>query len=172
MKKIVEFEVEGAPPVYVEVEAGREGEGGRHGRYGVGEDDEPLERRRSIEPERDDDLAGPWGDRVEERGTVISESGPYGSRYSAVSWGGGRWRGALEQVRPAVEDMIDVFRAVATPEEVAVEFSLKFNGRVNAFVFSSDSEATFKVSLKWTNQKAASGGGVEAGSQAGTRSGA
>ena len=121
MKKIVEFEVEGGPPVYVEVEAARE------------EDDEALA---GFEPVRRSLARGADQDR------------------------GGRWRGAIEQVRPAVEDVIEVFREVATPDEIGIEFSLKLNTRVNAFVFSSDGEATFKVSLKWSNPKPASGGGA------------
>jgi hypothetical protein len=133
VKKIVEFEVEGGPPVYVEVEAARV------------EDDDALAGFEPVE-------------RSLARG-MAEEAG-------------GRWRGALEQVRPAIEDMVEVFRAVATPEEIAVEFSLKLNTKVNAFVFSSDGEATFKVALKWSNPKAAGGGGAEAGTQAGTRSGA
>lgn len=114
MKKIVEFEVEGGPPVYVEVEAARE------------EDDEALA---GFEPVERSLLRGRDQDR------------------------GGRWRAAIDQVRPAVEDVIEVFRAVATPDEIGVEFSLKLNTKVNAFVFSSDGEATFKVSLKWSNRK-------------------
>lgn len=124
MKKIVEFEVEGGPPVYVEVEAAR------------GEEDEPLA---GFEPVR----------RSAGRGLPEEV--------------GGRWRGAIEQVRPAVEDVIEVFRAVSTPDEIGIEFSLKLNTRVNAFVFSSDGEATFKVSLKWSNPKPAGGGGAEGG---------
>lgn len=133
MKKIVEFEVEGGPPVYVEVEAARV------------EDDEALA---GFEPVGRSLARGADRDR------------------------GGRWRGAIEQVRPAVEDVIEVFREVATPDEIGVEFSLKLNTKVNAFVFSSDGEATFKVSLKWSNAKAAGGGGAEAGTRSGTPSGA
>lgn len=114
MKKIVEFEVEGGPPVYVEVEAAR------------ADEDEALA---GFEPVRRS-LGRSTGD---ERG--------------------GRWRAAIDQVRPAVEDVIEVFRAVSTPDEIGVEFSLKLNTKVNAFVFSSDGEATFKVSLKWSNRK-------------------
>ena len=124
MKKIVEFEVEGGPPVYVEVEAAR------------AEEDEALA---GFEPVRRSLSRGPAGEA------------------------GGRWRAAIEQVRPAVEDVVEVFRAVSTPDEVGVEFSLKLNTKVNAFVFSSDGEATFKVSLKWSNRKPAAGGGAAGG---------
>lgn len=122
MKKLVELEVEGGSPVYVEVEVPRD--------------------------EVDDALAG-----FEPTRRSLSR-GPD----SALA---GRWRGALEQVRPAIEDMVEVFRAVATPEEIAVEFSLKLSTKVNAFVFSSDGEATFKVALKWSNK--AGGGGAGGG---------
>lgn len=119
MKKIVEFEVEGGPPVYVEVEAARVSE------------DESLA---GFEPVRRSLARGP----AEEVG--------------------GRWRGAIEAVRPAVEDVVEVFRHVATPDEIGVEFSLKLNTKVNAFVFSSDGEATFKVALKWSNKRGGGGG--------------
>jgi hypothetical protein len=124
VKKIVEFEVEGGPPVYVEVEAARV------------EDDEALAGFEPVE-------------RSLARGADRER--------------GGRWRAAIEQVRPAVEDVVEVFRRVATPDEIGVEFSLKLNTRVNAFVFSSDGEATFKVSLKWSNPKEGGGGGAEVG---------
>jgi hypothetical protein len=126
MKKLVELEVEGGPPVYVEVEVPR---------------DEVDDSLAGFEPARRSLARGPD---------------------AALA---GRWRGALEQVRPAIEDMVEVFRAVATPEEIAVEFSLKLSTKVNAFVFSSDGEATFKVALKWSNK--AGGGGARSGAAGG-----
>jgi len=65
----------------------------------------------------------------------------------------GRFRKALEQVRPAAEMVVEAFREVNTPAEIGLEFSLKFNTKVGSFLFASaDSEASFKVSLKWKNE--------------------
>lgn len=65
----------------------------------------------------------------------------------------GRFRKALEQVRPAAEMVVEAFREVNTPAEIGLEFALKFNTKVGSFLFASaDSEASFKVSLKWKNE--------------------
>ncbi len=40
-----------------------------------------------------------------------------------------------------------------TPDEIGLEFGLKFNAKTGVIFASADSEATFKVSLKWTNEK-------------------
>ena len=38
-----------------------------------------------------------------------------------------------------------------TPDEIGLEFGIKFNAKAGAVFASVDSEATFKVSLKWKN---------------------
>jgi len=58
---------------------------------------------------------------------------------------------ALSAVRPAAEKVMEAFREFNHPTEIGLEFSLKFSAAVNTFVFSGDSEATFKVSLSWDN---------------------
>lgn len=60
----------------------------------------------------------------------------------------GRFEEALSQVRPAAQAVIDNFKALS-PDETAVEFSLTFDADLKAFVFSSKTSATFKVSLTW-----------------------
>ena len=38
------------------------------------------------------------------------------------------------------------------PTEIELEFGVKFNAKAGAIIASVDSEATFKVALKWVNQ--------------------
>lgn len=63
-----------------------------------------------------------------------------------------RFEEALSAVRPAAEKVVEAFREFNHPTEIGLEFSLKFSAAVNTFVFSGDSEATFKVSLAWKHE--------------------
>lgn len=65
-----------------------------------------------------------------------------------------RFVDALASVKPAAQHVLDTFREMNTPDEIALEFGLKLTAKAGAvFVASAGSEATFKVSLKWTNKK-------------------
>jgi len=64
----------------------------------------------------------------------------------------GPFKDALDRIKPAAEMVVDAFREFNRPDEIAVEFALKVSGKANVFVFSSDTEATFKVVLKWANR--------------------
>ena len=59
---------------------------------------------------------------------------------------------AVERVKPAAEAVLKTFKELNTPGEIALEFGVKFNAKAGAILASVDSEATFKVSLKWTNR--------------------
>ena len=64
-----------------------------------------------------------------------------------------RFTDAISRVKPAAEAVLNAFRDMNTPEEIGLEFGIKFNARAGVAVFASvDSEATFKVSLKWKNK--------------------
>lgn len=65
---------------------------------------------------------------------------------------GGPFMDALERIKPAADAVIRSFRELNTPDEIGIEFALKLSGKTHAFVFSSDTEATFKVALKWENK--------------------
>ncbi|MCK7576896.1 MAG: hypothetical protein MZV65_14195 [Chromatiales bacterium] len=39
-----------------------------------------------------------------------------------------------------------------TPTEIGLEFGVKFSAKAGAIIASVDSEAVFKVSLKWSNK--------------------
>jgi hypothetical protein len=59
---------------------------------------------------------------------------------------------AIERLRPAAEAILHAFRELNTPAEMGLEFGIKFNAKAGAIIASVDSEATFKVTLKWTNK--------------------
>ena len=77
----------------------------------------------------------------------VSRSGERGERVTR------RFSEAIAHIKPAAEMVLNAFREMNTPDEVGMEFGLKFNAKVGTAIFASvDSEATFKVSLKWTNK--------------------
>ncbi len=64
-----------------------------------------------------------------------------------------RFTDAIARIKPAAEAVLKTFHEMDTPEEIGLEFGIKFNARAGVAVFASvDSEATFKVSLKWKNK--------------------
>ena len=81
-----------------------------------------------------------------------------GSTLRRVSRGGGapseadrRFEDAVARIRPAAQALLDSLKELNTPEEIALEFGIKFNAKAGVIFASVDSEATFKVSVKWTN---------------------
>ncbi len=60
---------------------------------------------------------------------------------------------AIAHIKPAADAILNTFQEMNTPEEIGLEFGLKFNASAGAIFASVDSEATFKVSLKWSNKK-------------------
>ena len=80
-----------------------------------------------------------------------------------VSRGGGdepeqaasRFTEAVARIKPAAEAVLNAFREMNTPDEIALEFGLNFSAKAGAVFASADSSATFKVSLKWKNERQA-----------------
>ena len=64
-----------------------------------------------------------------------------------------RFTKAIAQVRPAADAVLQSFREMNTPDEIGLDFGIKFNAKAGAIFASVASEATFKVSLKWKNPK-------------------
>ncbi len=60
---------------------------------------------------------------------------------------------ALELVKPVAGAVMDSVRGMNTPDEIGLEFGLKFGAKAGVIFTSADSEATFKLSLKWKNEK-------------------
>jgi hypothetical protein len=67
-----------------------------------------------------------------------------------------RFVDAVARVKPAAEAVLRTFQELQTPDEISLEFGVKFNAKASAILASVDSEATFKVSLKWKRKEAAS----------------
>ena len=67
--------------------------------------------------------------------------------------GAERFVEAIAKVKPAAEALFNSLREMNAPDEIGLEFGVKFNAKVGAILASADSEATFKVSLKWVQSK-------------------
>jgi hypothetical protein len=63
-----------------------------------------------------------------------------------------RFTEAINNIKPAAQAVLDAFIELNRPKEIQLEFGLKFNAKAGAIIASVDSEASFKVSLKWENQ--------------------
>ena len=99
---------------------------------------------------------------LEDGTSVLIEAEGEGSGPQRVSRGGeegapekaeSRFMAAIARVKPAAEVVLNAFREMNTPNEIALEFGVKFSAKAGAILASADSEATFKVSLKWVNKK-------------------
>jgi hypothetical protein len=62
-----------------------------------------------------------------------------------------RFEDAVARIRPAAQALLDGLRDLNTPEQVSLEFGIKFNAKAGVVFASVDSEAVFKVSLTWKN---------------------
>ncbi len=71
----------------------------------------------------------------------------------AVEKAENRFTDAVARIKPAAQVVLNAFREMNTPDEIGMEFGIKFNAKAGVVFASADSEATFKVSLKWTNKK-------------------
>jgi hypothetical protein len=103
MKQIVQFDLEEAGPVMIEVE--------------------DTENHRGIE-------------RVSRTGEGILKAEK-------------TFMEGISRVKPAAEAVLNAFREMNTPDEIHLEFGLKFSAKAGAILASADGEATFKVSLTW-----------------------
>lgn len=64
-----------------------------------------------------------------------------------------RFTDAVARIKPAAEVVLNTFREMNTPDEIALEFGLNFSAKAGVVFASADSTATFKVSLRWKNEK-------------------
>jgi hypothetical protein len=65
------------------------------------------------------------------------------------------FEGALSTVKPAVLAIASTFRGLAdAPEEVEVEFGIKFSGQAGAIIASAETEAHFQMRMVWKRTKA------------------
>lgn len=61
---------------------------------------------------------------------------------------------AVARIRPAAQVLLDGLKELNTPDEINLEFGLKFGFKAGAIIASADSEAVFKVSIKRKNPAA------------------
>jgi hypothetical protein len=62
---------------------------------------------------------------------------------------------ALGNIRSTANEVIAQLRAIPqTPDEVSVEFGVKFGAKGSVYIASGDAEANFKVALKWKQETA------------------
>ena len=60
----------------------------------------------------------------------------------------------IDKVRPAAAAIIEKLQDLnQAPSEIGVEFGIKIGAKGNAFITSADTEANFKVTLKWQANK-------------------
>ncbi len=72
----------------------------------------------------------------------------------------GRFREALAYVKPAADAVLDALKEVNMPDEITMDFGVKFDTKIGVAIFASaGSEATFRVSMKWSNKKEKDGEG-------------
>lgn len=90
---------------------------------------------------------------VEVEGQQSSDFLDEGFRGESFEQGNRKFLDAVKSVKPAAEAILEIFKGVQGPDEIGLEFGLKFNAKVGVVLASADSEATFKLSLKWTDSK-------------------
>jgi hypothetical protein len=68
---------------------------------------------------------------------------------------GNSFEAALEMIKPAAVAIAGKFRDFAgAPDDVEVEFGLKFAGQAGAFIASVSTEAQFRVKMVWKGKSA------------------
>jgi hypothetical protein len=68
---------------------------------------------------------------------------------------GNSFEAAIEAIRPAAVAVASKLRNFAdAPEDVEVEFGLKFAGQAGAFIASASTEAQFRVKMVWKGKPA------------------
>jgi hypothetical protein len=60
-----------------------------------------------------------------------------------------RFEDAVARIRPAAQALLDSLKELNTPDEINLEFGVKFNARAGVIFASVDSEAVFKVAITW-----------------------
>ena len=59
---------------------------------------------------------------------------------------------AIRCVAPIGNALLSSLKDINTPDEINLEFAISFNGKAGVVFSSIESEASFKVNIKWKNQ--------------------
>lgn len=62
-----------------------------------------------------------------------------------------RFEAVARRIRPAAQLVLDALRDLNSPKEIGLEFGLKFSAKAGVIFAAADSEASFKVTVKWVN---------------------
>lgn len=66
-----------------------------------------------------------------------------------------RFSEALKKIKPAAELLMSQFRSLSVqPDEIELEFGIKFSGSLGAIIASTQTDANFNVTMKWKNREA------------------
>ncbi len=100
----------------------------------------PLEDGTSIVMEVDEEQAG--ATRVSrEPGEIVAKATQ-------------TFEAAMDRLRPMAQEIIGKLRDIKeSPDEVNVEFGLKFSATAGVIIAGMGSEATLKISLKWKQKE-------------------
>ena len=83
----------------------------------------------------------------------VSDFERVGRERDQISRAETHFREVLNSIRPITEALFDAVKSANQPNDVQFEFGLKFGAKAGIILASADSEATFKVLLKWENSK-------------------
>jgi hypothetical protein len=68
---------------------------------------------------------------------------------------GNSFEAAIEAIKPAAVAVAGRFRDfVGAPEDIEIEFGLKFTGQAGAIIASASTEAQFRVKMVWKERRA------------------
>jgi len=59
---------------------------------------------------------------------------------------------ALKSIAPIGNALLSSLKDINTPDEINLEFAISFNGKAGVIFSSVESEASFKVGIKWKNK--------------------
>ena len=93
------------------------------------------------------------GQRVGRGGPAPLGDGGVGRSIAGLA-DGGRFTDALKTVRPAIEEALAVFQEIQGPNEIQIEFGLKFAASAGVILATGSGEATLKIAVKWQKTKA------------------
>lgn len=72
---------------------------------------------------------------------------------NSTSKAGEKFEQAVTHIKPVAKALFGAFEDFNNPREINLEFGVKFSAKAGVVFASADSEATFKVSLKWENSE-------------------
>lgn len=59
---------------------------------------------------------------------------------------------AISNLRDAANTTLNILRELDQPNDIVLEFGVKFSAKAGAILASVDSGATFKITLKWSER--------------------